>query len=184
MLGGAPEKQVSVSSGAEVDALMARLRDSADLTTTRLRELLGREQDPLRVFKQLKFEEVGCDPLAPARRLNVIEQINQLFTYEATFHAARWLLDRYPSHAPLILNLGTNAGTDIESRDGQVAAEVFATVDPRNNRKLERDIERLQSRTALWRYVFYLAPTAGGKPDEFEVGGILVRRLWPLRGGA
>jgi len=172
-------KVVALHTIAEADALIARLRDSADLTISRLRALVEGEPDSLRVLSQLKFEAVGCDPLSPTRRLNVIEQLNQLFTYKASFQAARWLLEGHPGHAPLILNLGTKAGTDIESQDGQIVAEVFATVNPRNNRKLEKDIERLRRRDAPSKYVFYLAPNAGGKRDEYETDGIVIRRLWP-----
>ncbi len=179
MIEGVTQKVVSVHTAAEADALVARLRDSADLTISRLRALIGSEPDSLHLLSQLKFEAVGCDPLAPTRCLNVVEQLNQLFTYKASFQAARWLLARHPGHGALVLNLGTNAGTDIESEDGQVVAEVFATVDPRNNRKLEKDIERMRRRDAPSKYVFYLAPTAGGKPDEYEQDGILIRRLWP-----
>jgi len=172
-------KILTVRAPGEAHALLARLRGSAELTVSRLQDLIKRETDPLRILSQLKFEPVGCDPLSPARRLNVIEQLNQIFTYQASFQAAALLLEKYPEHAPLVLNLGTSSGTDIESEDGEVVAEVFAAVDPRNNRKLAKEIERLRLRAAPFRYVFYLSPKCGGKGDEFEVDGISIRRLCP-----
>jgi len=173
-----PESKVfQVSTQGDVSALAARLRDSTNLTRRRIQELLESEPDSMLVLSRLKFEAVGCDPLLPARGLNFVEQLNQLFTYHASFQAAAWLLDKHPNRAPLILNLGTASGTDIESRDGYLAAEVFAAVDPRNNRKLGNDIARLKLRDVPLKYVFYLSPTTAGSQDEFEIGEVSVRRL-------
>ena len=176
---GSNSKVLTVGTPREVNALLARLRDSADLTVRRLGELMKRESEPLRILFHLKFDKVGCDPLSPARELNLIEQLNQLFTYQASFQAVAWLLEHHPAHGPFVLNLGTSSGPDIASRDGQVVAEVFATVHPRNNKKLAEDIERQESRTALHRYVFYMSPKSGGVSDAYEVGGISIRRLEP-----
>lgn len=172
-------KILTVRTPGEARALLGRLRDSAELTVKRLRDLIKDEPDPLRILSQLKFEQVGCDPLAPARCLNAIEQLNQLFTYQASFRAAAWLLERHRGHAPLILRLGTASGSDVRSEDGEVVAEVFASVDPRNNRKLAKEVERLGTSAATFRYVFYLSPKCAGMGDEYEIGGISVRRLSP-----
>jgi len=171
-------KTAIVQTGTEVEELLARISDSANRTRERLSRLLAEEADGLRVLANLKFLPGGCDPLVHDRPLNLIEQVNQTFTYQASLRAAAWLLDKHPEHAPLRLNLGTSAGPDIASEDGQLLAEVFAAVDPRNNRKLFKDLERLRLSSARFRYVFYLSPTNGGKPDHFEVDEIFVRRLW------
>jgi hypothetical protein len=74
-------------------------------------------------------------------------------------------MDRYPEVEAFRLNLGTDSGTDVESTDGQIAAETFASVDPRNNRKLEADIDKVARTNAVHKYVFYICPThPGGEP--------------------
>lgn len=92
-------------------------------------------------------------------RFNLIEQINQTFTYLASVHATRWLFQYHPDAAPFRLHLGTAGGTDIESRDGSIAAETFASVNPRNNRKLEKDIDKVGRTAAEHKYVFYICPS-------------------------
>lgn len=169
----------TVHTIAEVNELLAGLATSAQATRDSLRRLLEAESDGLRVLSQLKFLEVACDPLDRERPLNLIEQLNQTFTYRASLEAAAWLLEHHAQHAPFQLRLGTSSGTDIESHDGAVLAEVFAAVTPNNNRKLEADLDRLRDRAAPHRYVFYLSPTSAGRPDVFESDGVRVRRLQP-----
>jgi hypothetical protein len=172
-------KKLTVRTVAEANGHLTRLRSSAERTRAALRDLLQAEPDALRVLSKLKFEPVGCDPLTPDRPLNVIEQLNQTFTYQASFQAAAWLLEQHPDQGPLVLNLGTSRGHDIESVRGDLVAEVFSAVTPGNNRKLDADIDRLRDSSARFRYVFFLSPTSGGRPDAFEVDGIRVHRLQP-----
>ncbi|MGI9067087.1 MAG: hypothetical protein ACR2HX_11885 [Pyrinomonadaceae bacterium] len=114
---------------------------SAKRTVDALRRLLS-EAEPLQAFSRMKFELSGFHPIDD-RSLNLIEQINQTFTYLASVQAARWLFHHHPNAAPFRLNLGTAGGTDLESIDGSVAAETFASVNPRNNRKLDNDTTKL-----------------------------------------
>ena len=61
---------------------------------------------------------------------------------------------------PLILNLGTSKGLDIESPqcDG-IGAEVFAAVNPNNNNKLKNDCEKISARSGIThKYVFFMCP--------------------------
>lgn len=39
-----------------------------------------------------------------------------------------------------------------------VGAETFAAVDPRNNRKLDFDLDKMARRTERHRYVFFMSP--------------------------
>lgn len=64
-------------------------------------------------------------------------------------------------------------GTDSESHDGTVAAETFASVDPRNNRKLAADVEKVKRTNATYKYVFYFSP----KNEASEPAA------WPLAEG-
>lgn len=83
----------------------------------------------------------------------MIEQINQTFTYLASIDGARWLLREYPECAPLVLNLGTQSGFDIESSCGRFVAETFAATDPKSNDKLRKDLAKLRIARAQHRFV-------------------------------
>jgi len=107
----------------------------------------------------MKFEEIGCDPLDTSRKLNLIEQVNQTFTYMASLKAAEYLLNHHPELKSLTLNLGTRSGWDIEADEtGGLVAEVFAAVHPGNNRKLDKDIQKVAAAEAEYRYVFFMCP--------------------------
>jgi len=143
---------------------MVKIEASAELARARVQQLAATAH-PSDFLYQLKFEETGCDPLNPARKLNLIEQLNQTFTYMASFKAAEYLLQSHPPFTVLILNLGTTSGWDIESAEnGGLVAEVFAAVNPRNNRKIEKDMEKVAKDKAQHRYVFFMCPGIGAGP--------------------
>ena len=129
---------------------------------------------------QLKFQAVGCDPLDLSRQLNLIEQLNQMFTYLASFNGAAFLFERHPKAQSLSLNLGTSSGFDIQTPEGGgIAAEVFAAVTPQNNRKLAKDIEKVSASDAKYRYVLFMSPEheAGPYRGVPKVTGVTV---WSL----
>lgn len=145
-----------VRSLTEVEAFEAVVRDAAGRTAARLRNL---PEDGLALLRHLKFELAGHHPLEP-RPLNLIEQVNQTWTCLVSLKAARMLLERHPEAGGFRLNLATAAGFDLESLvPGVAQAETFAAVDPRNNRKLAKDLLRMRERgTATHRYVVFAAP--------------------------
>lgn len=145
-----------IHSTSELDELENQVIAAAKRTVEALRKLLS-EAEPLHAFSQMKFELSGFHPTND-RSLNLIEQINQTFTYLASAQATRWLFQHHPDAAPFRLNLGTAGGTDIESVDGSIAAETFASVDPKNNRKLDKDIDKVGCTKAEHKYVFYICP--------------------------
>ena len=72
--------------------------------------------------------------------------MNQTWTYAVTLAASRVLLQLHPEAGGLKLAPGAHVALplDIMSvQDGLVGAETFAAVDPRNNRKLARDLRML-----------------------------------------
>jgi hypothetical protein len=141
----------------EATELEAAVRNAAAVAVGDLKRLVSKA-DPLRVLEALKFERSGRDPLDPSRPLNLIEQLNQTFTYLGSVRAVQFLFDEHPEAAPFRLNLGTASGSDVESVDGSVAAEVFAAVAPGNNRKLAKDVEKVRSTRAEHKYVFFYCP--------------------------
>jgi hypothetical protein len=85
----------------------------------------------------MKFTEMAWP--VDGRQLNLVEQINQTWTYLVSLSAVRFLFERHPDAGGFLLNWGTAGGTDILSfAPHRVAAEAFAVVHPANNRKLQK----------------------------------------------
>jgi hypothetical protein len=144
---------------SDIEGYKQLLRESAEQTRTEISKLVDSNGGSLEFLFQLKFQSTGCDPLKADRRLNLIEQLNQSFTYLASLNAASFLFGWHPGVKRLTLNLGTSPGSDIETlEDGGIAAEVFASIDPRNNRKLPNDIEKVSRANAKHRYVVFMSP--------------------------
>ena len=152
-----------VNSNHDIDRLCLSVRAAADRTLSALRDLISSKNDGLEVLQFLKFKEIGRHPTED-RHINLIEQVNQSFTYLVSLEAARWLLIRHPqlqTHG-LRLNLGTARGIDLESVEaGFLAAEAFAATRPSSNDKLRKDIARLQDKAlnVAHRYVFFSCPS-------------------------
>ena len=151
---------MEIRSLAEIEIFETSIRNAADLAVRRLRELSTGSSDGLGVLRALKFEPFGRHPLEP-RDLNLIEQINQTWTYLVSFRALTFLFERHPEAGGFKLSLGTKSGTDIVSLvPYAVAAETFAATSPRSNRKLTKDVQKLlrDCPEARARYVFFAAP--------------------------
>jgi hypothetical protein len=151
-------KKIEVRSEAEVRKRRAQLLHAAAATHATVTTIL-KSSNGLAALMKLKYERVGRDPLDPSRKLHLIEQLNQTFTYLASFQAAIELFKMHPEIRSPKLNLGTEAGADIETEDsGGVIAEVFASVKPANNRKLRQDVAKVAKSHAHHKYVFFLCP--------------------------
>lgn len=157
-------KKQSIQSIADLDRLEANVSTSASLAMRSLAALGG--YDPIDALAAAKFSQIGCDPLDPSRPLNLVGQINQTFTYLASITGARWLQLQHPECAPLILNVGTQPGFDIESDCGQFVAETFAATDPKSNNKLKKDVVKLGTSKAPHRFLFYLSPVTDRRPHD------------------
>ena len=169
-------KQRSIATVEEADALERLVVRSADRALSQIFEL----HDPhaaLHTLWEMKFRPVGCDPLDCDRPLNLIEQINQTFTYIASARAAKLLLHLHPELVPFTLNLGTMGGSDTESaQPGSLACEVFAAVSTSSNQKLRKDLAKVGAIVATHRYVFFMCPgfDAGRQPKLEGRAGIQV----------
>ena len=146
--------QVVVHDRSQLEQLEDTIREAAARSCSSLAEALSNGPG-LPFLRHIKFHPVGCDPLRPDRPLNLIEQVNQSFTYVVSVRAAEFLFDAHAEHAPFVINFGARPGFDIESHDGHVAAEVFAATKPESNNKLRNDVERVRKSGAACRYVFY-----------------------------
>lgn len=148
-------RKISISTEDEAKEYIKTIKESMDITVRRIEESI--QLNPNNLFYKMKFTELGRDPLED-RNLNIIEQLNQLFTYLVSFKAVRYLLQEHKELVPFIVNLGTQPGFDIHSHDGSLIAEVFASADARNNDKLRNDIKRLTGLESEYKYVFYHSP--------------------------
>lgn len=134
--------------------------------------------DPLDLLRRMKFEAIGFHPIE-GHALNIIEQINQTWTYAVALSAARRLLELHPEAGGYRLAPGAHAALELDIMSesaGLVGAETFATVDPRNNCKLEQDLRKLAVRTERHRYVFFMSPSFPGvkRLMQFERNDIQV----------
>ena len=128
--------------------------------------------DPLEMLRRIKFEPVGFHPIE-GHALNIVEQVNQTWTFCVALAAARQLLVLHPDVGGLRLAPGANAcqALDIMSvNEGCVGAETFAAVTPQNNGKLAKDLLKLSARPELHRYVFFMSPLFKGNKrlSQFE----------------
>lgn len=149
-------KIIKISNVAEAENLVNLIYESSSIIQN---EIIGlaNKTDGISFLHELKFSKVGKDPLEN-RSLNFIEQLNQSFTYMASFIAVKYLLDNYPQYAPYTLNLGTSSGYDILSNNNEIVAETFAVTNARSNDKINKDVIRMsKAQDALLRFVFYFS---------------------------
>ena len=128
-------KQIILENEEQIEEYIELIRHSANEAQFRLLEVSDRNND-ISFLERIKFNQIGFDPLDSSRNLNLIEQVNQTFTYLASLMAAKVLFANHEGIESLKLNLGTSAGSDLESSDGEVVAEVFAATKPSSNNKL------------------------------------------------
>jgi hypothetical protein len=148
---------LKVQTVADVDRYMDQVRASARRAQTWVASQSG---DPLDLLRRMKFEPVGCHPIED-RVLNIVEQINQTWTFAVALAAVRQLLTLHPDVGGFRLAPGAHASIPLDimsEAEGLVGAETFATVSPRNNGKLAVDLAKLAQRPELHRYVFFMSP--------------------------
>lgn len=167
--------RMRISSIADIEAQFERIKTAATKTQLWLR---AHDGEPLELLRALKFEAVGSHPVGD-HALNCIEQINQTFTYATALEAARYLLERHPEAGGFDLAPGAHMSMPLDIMSVEpdlVGAETFAAVDPRNNRKLAKDLEKLVGRPEAHRYVFFASPLYPGlsRRPELEKPGIEV----------
>jgi hypothetical protein len=164
-----------VRSVADADLLMDKVRAAA----ASVRSWMAQQTcDPLDMLRRMKFEPVGFHPIE-GRALNIVEQINQTWTYCVALAAARQLLLLHPDVGGFRLAPGAHACQDLDIMsvaEGRVGAETFAAVTPRNNGKLEADLRKLAARVEQHRYVFFMSPLFPGNKrlPQFEQSGVQV----------
>ena len=148
-------KKIIIENQKDADNYIVQLQQSMHTTIEKIRMS---QDEPCDLFYNLKFKAVGKDPLED-RDLNFIEQLNQTYTYLVSFFAIKYLYENTNYYGKFMLNLGTTSGSDIESIDGEIIAEVFAATSVLSNQKIIKDIEKLKKvEHAKQKFVFYHTP--------------------------
>jgi hypothetical protein len=170
---------IHIRTTKDADRLIETIRVSA----RRAHDWIAAQNgDPLDMLKRMKFEPVGFHPVDD-RALNVVEQINQTWTYFVAASAAKQLLELHPDVGGFHLAPGAHASLELDvmsDAPGMVGAETFAAVDPRNNRKLFLDLQKMVGRSERHRYVFFMSPLHPdpGRLPRLERDGV---EVWSLR---
>jgi hypothetical protein len=141
----------------DVDRYLAQIRKSAVSAQEWIR---AQTCGPFDLLRRMKFDRVGFDPIE-GQALNIIEQINQTWTALVAIEAARQLLSLHPDAGGYRLEPGAYGSIPLDVMSvapGLVGAETFATVDYRNNRKLQKDVKKMAARSERHRYVFFMSP--------------------------
>lgn len=170
---------IEISSLDDVDRQLALI----DASATRTRSwLLDHSGSGLELLRALKFELVGRHPVED-RQLNVIEQINQTWTYLVALLATRQLLEMHPDAGGFRVAPGAHMSLplDIMSvKPGLVGAETFAATHPRSNDKINKDLRKLALASETHRYVFMMCPgLASGRHPALERDGVQVWAVEP-----
>ena len=163
-----------IHGSQDIDRYLSQIREMAKDVCSRI----SAATDPIDLFRKMKFDTIGFHPIS-SHALNLIEQINQSWTYIAALAAARELLKLHPQAGGYLLAPGAQASQELDIMShtaGLVGAETFAAVDPRNNRKLDVDLDKMAARTEQYRYVFFISPKFPGvqRLRQFERSGVQV----------
>ena len=148
---------IHVRTLEDVNEHLAQLHAAAAKTQT---WIMAHSGEPMDLLRSMKFETIGYHPIGD-HPLNVIEQINQTFTYAVALAAARKLLMHHPDVGGFKLAPGAHMSQPLDIMsgvEGLVGAETFAAVKPSNNGKLAKDIKKLEGCIERYRYVFFASP--------------------------
>ena len=146
-------KQILISNKLELTKYTQTIYDNLQKSLESIKCVLGKG-DCTCVFESFKYDKMAIDPLT-GNPENLIEMINQYQTYLVTLRALDFLFEKYPNKS-FVARFGNIAGYDIESTDGEIVAECFAQVNYKNNKKLDKDLEKLSSITCdAIRYEFF-----------------------------
>lgn len=142
----------------DIELHRSKIRKSIESSRDKI-NLQIKNYNSLDLFHAMKFEEFGCDPLDKSKAWNLVEQINQTFTYLVSMKAAEVIFLECKSVESIECNLGTSSGNDLIGRDKNggilVAAEVFSAVKTKNNGKLRKDVLKVMESKVRHMYVFF-----------------------------
>jgi hypothetical protein len=164
-----------IQSEADIDHYITLVRAQA----AKARDwIIAHPGDPLDLLRHMKFQPVGFHPVED-RPLNIIEQLNQTWTYAVALEATRVLLRLHPDVGGFRVAPGAHMSIPLDVmsvEEGSVGAETFAATRPSSNGKLAKDLAKLSARAERDRYIFFSSPafTATERVARFERNGVQV----------
>lgn len=117
-------QSILVHNADELKCYKEKIKSNLDKSVEQLRTVVA-GNNPLEVFQRLKFEKCVIEPLS-GNTENLIEVINQSMTYMVSIMAVEYLFKLHPNSS-FVINWGNASGYDIESEDGNIIGECFAT---------------------------------------------------------
>ena len=179
-----PTRPIEIHTLEDIEKNLEKVREAARLA----HEWIAKQSDnPMDFLRSVKFEKKGFHPITH-HPLNLIEQINQTWTYAVALRASQILLERHPEACGLKLAPGATACQELDImsiKQGFLGAETFAATSPASNQKIRKDIEKMKSKEALYlhRYVFFTSPTHPHteRQVKFEKGCSSIE-VWSLDG--
>ena len=141
-----------------INSFIEKLETSAEVAMLSIANLAA-EKDAMSFLFECKFHKNGYNPIDCAIPLSFNEQLNQTFTYLASFRSAEYIFKKHPNLKKLKLNFGIESRYDIQSLDtDELQALVFASLNQFSNRILLGDRFRIDNSKAKFKYVFFIAP--------------------------
>lgn len=153
---------IEISSLGDIERVEARIRSNA---VELIRAIKDSSISDMALFEKLRFQEFGRHPISN-EPLNAVEQLNETWTLLVALSATRLLLSWHPDAGGFRLAPGAHMAQPLDVmsvQPGLVGAETFAAVRESNNKKLSRDIAKMQIRTEQHRYVMFASSDA---PDQ------------------
>ena len=153
----------------------AKLREHRKIVIGRAKraykELTTSDKDTMKALFELRYERIGYSPLQD-HGLTIAEQMNQTFHALAVFAGAEFIFNEFRDCGKLRLSPLTASGLDIQSiYTNLVAAEVFTTVNPKYNGKLDGDAKELCNKPFRNRFVFFYSPCTDRGLIPYSVPG-------------
>ncbi len=172
---------LSINHPQQVDEALAQVREAAKNAHA---WIAAQSSDPMTFLKSVKFERHGYHPIDNDRKLNLIEQINQTFTYAVALEATRLLLAWHPEAEGFRLAPGATMSQKLDvmsQKTGLVGAETFAATSPTGNRKMDKDMAKMLTHPEFtYRYIFFASPKFNetARRERFERSGV---QVWSIR---
>jgi hypothetical protein len=167
---------MDINGPANLSSLRDRLKKTQELTRQILLKLC--EKKGCEFLNELKFKPLGWHPVELNQRENIIEQINLHVMYMAAVDGLEILMKKHPGEQWILEPGYRGKGHDIVSKSGKIAAEVLIAVDPGNNLKLQKDIEKIKTFSGPHKYVIYRC--ADEPCSEKRTGRVTVISLGPM----
>ena len=141
-----------IESIEQIEQVRKNILQNAEASLETVRNCLD-TMPAMRFFAEIKFSKMGKDPIT-GNELNLIEQINQMYSDLVALAAVQDLLTTYPDKL-FEMHLGPTSGYDIQSTDGEVVAECFAATTVASNDKMNKDCKKLLKAKAIHKHLYF-----------------------------